>query len=166
MASKRLLKWSKRAPRGSKSAPRDLQERSISPWKPPLSRPDGLSSSKRPPRDLQNFPDTSPALPGTPPGRPREAPTTLKIKPGPSKRPPKGLFIQATLDPSSQATFLDVLWPRALGPISQARRNARERLNLRRKTSMRRSATLEERFPSSAGGPPEVQPRPPSSFLP
>ena len=41
------------APEASKSAPRGVQERPVSPWKPPFGRPSLFKGSKRPPRGLQ-----------------------------------------------------------------------------------------------------------------
>ena len=51
-----------------KNGPRASQERPISPWKPPLSRPSIFKSSKRRPRGPQGLLGTPPSLPGTPPG--------------------------------------------------------------------------------------------------
>ena len=92
------------------------QDRRIRPWKPPLSRPTGLRSSKRPPRGLQGLPGT----PSGPPGTSLRDPRTSKRTP---RTPPRDRP-EASQEP---------LVPHPQEPLaqhSQARRNARERLNL------------------------------------
>ena len=88
--------------RRSKSSPEAAPNRP----RRPHSRPNHCKSSKMPPRGVQE-------LPRAPQGR------------GPPPPPPP----RAALNPRPQATFADVPCPRALAPASQARRNARERLN-------------------------------------
>ena len=91
------------------------QDRRIRPWKPPLSRPTGLRSSKKPPRGLQGLPGT----PSGPPGTSLRDPRTSKRTP---RTPPRDRP-EASQEP---------LVPHPQEPLaqhSQARRNARERLN-------------------------------------
>ena len=95
-------------------------------------------SPKRTPRGLQGRPQRLPRTPpgpsqdpsGPPCGRSRDPWDAQKDPQDTSKRHPRGLFIQPGLDSQPQVRCVGVAWQRALGPPSQARRNARERLNL------------------------------------
>ena len=98
-------------PDGSKSGPRGVQERPIRPWKPPLGRPSLFKGSKRPPRDLQEASRAHLAA--------ILAPFWINFE----------AISMRCCHHVGHVSSLKAPSPRALDPRSQARRNARERLN-------------------------------------